>query len=231
MTQTSLEVTEELEHEIDGLSTAYGMLAGDYNLILDGIKRLEAQLTALERQFRHEPGLEMPSALLDQLTLPYQERLESLRNTQVELKMVQENYHAAIEVVQSKINIMNSRTNIATQEEIRGLLEVNTSMQKQSLVFQYAAGLIEFIVLAYYSHTLWSHLVHAAYVAIPPWIQFVVLMLFSGNTVLVTHLIAEYMQGEKHVRGRLIRAAITLTLIFALVVAASILAGSHGTGH
>jgi hypothetical protein len=40
-------------------------------------------------------------------------------------------------------------------------------MQKQGLVYQYAAGLIEFIVLALYSHTLWSHLQHAAYTVIP----------------------------------------------------------------
>lgn len=230
MTQASLAVTEELEQEIQGLSTAYGMLAGDHNLILDGIKRLEILLAAVERQFRHEPGLEMPPALLDQLTSSYQQRLEDLQNTLGEIKMVQENYRAAIEVVQSKIDIMNSRTNIATQEEIRGLLEVNTRMQKQSLVYQYAAGLIEFIVLAYYSHTLWSHLNEGAYAAIPTWIQFLMVMLFSGNTVWVTHLIAEYAQGEHHVRRKLILAAVPLVIILALVMAGSIMFAGHGGG-
>ncbi|MGE5390299.1 MAG: hypothetical protein ACM3PE_04465 [Deltaproteobacteria bacterium] len=228
MTQATLTVTEELEKEIEGLSTAYGMLAGDHNLIIDGIKRLESQLATLERQFRHEPGLELPPALLDQLTGSYQQRLENLHNTLNELKMVLENYRAAIEVVQSKIDIINSRTNIATQEEIRGLLEVNTAMQKQSLVYQYAAGLIEFIVLAYYSHTLWSHLNEGAYAAIPKWIQFLVVLLFSGNTVWVTHLIAEYAQGEKHVRRKLILAAIPLMLILALVIVGSIMFAGHG---
>lgn len=230
MTQATLAITEELEQEIEGLSSAYGMLAGDHNLIIDGIKRLESLLAAIERQFRHEPGLEMPSALLNQLTGCYQQRLENLQNTLGELKMVQENYRAAIEVVQSKIDIMNSRTNIATQEEIRGLLEVNTAMQKQSLVYQYAAGLIEFIVLAYYSHTLWSHLNESAYAAIPTWIQFLVVMLFSGNTVWVTHLIAEYTQGERHVRYKLILAAIPLAIILALVIVGSIIFAGHGGG-
>jgi|GEM_PF-355332 len=230
MTQATLTVTEELEKEVEGLSTAYGMLAGDHNLIIDGIKRLESLLATLERQFRHEPGLELPPALLNQLTGSYQQRSEDLHNTLNELKMVQENYRAAIEVVQSKINIMNSRTNIATQEEIRGLLEVNTVMQKQSLVYQYAAGLIEFIVLAYYSHTLWSHLNEGAYAAIPTWIQFMVVLLFSGNTVWVTHLIAEYAQGEKHVRRKLILAAVPLVIILALVITGSIMFAGHGGG-
>jgi len=230
MTGASLAVTEELEEEIQGLSTAYGMLAGDHNLIIDGIKRLESLLAVVERQLRHEPGLDMPPALLNQLTGSYQQRLEDLKNTLKELKMVQENYRAAIEVVQSKIDIMNSRTNIATQEEIRGLLQVNTAMQKQSLVYQYAAGLIEFIVLAYYSHTLWSHLNEGAYAAIPTWIQLVVVLLFSGNTVWVTHLIAEYTQGEKHVRRKLLLAAIPLVLILALVIVGSIIFAGHGGG-
>lgn len=230
MTTASLAVTEELEQEIEGLSTAYGMLAGDHNLIIDGIKRLESLLAVVERQLRHEPGLEMPPALLNQLTGSYQQRLEDLQNTLKELKMVQENYRAAIEVVQSKIDIMNSRTNIATQEEIRGLLEINMRMQKQSLVYQYAAGLIEFIVLAYYSHTLWSHLNEGAYAAIPSWIQLVVVLLFSGSTVWVTHLIAEYAQGEKHVRRKLILAAIPLVLILVLIIAGSVVFAGHGGG-
>lgn len=231
MSQASLTATDELESEIEGLAGAYGMLVGDQKLIIDGIKRLDAQLGSIERQLANEPALDLPPALFQQLTDPYQERRKDLRNTHDELNIVREDYQAAIEVVQSKIDIMNSRTNIATQEQIKGLLEINTTMQKQSLIFQYAAGLIEFIVLAYYSHTLWSHLDHEAYLAIPGWIQFIVVFLFSGNTVMVTHLLAEYMQGEHHVRKKLIIATIPLVLIFLLVVAASILTGTHGAAH
>ncbi len=231
MTQASLTATEELELEIEGLAGAYGMLVGDQKLIIDGIKKLESLLSSLERQVNNEAALQVPPALFQQLTESYQQRLLDLRNTHDELKMVREDYQAAIEVVQSKIDIMNSRTNIATQEQIKGLLEVNTAMQKQSLVFQYAAGLIEFIVLAYYSHTLWSHLAHAAFLAIPTGIQFIVVLLFSGNMVMVTHLLAEYMQGEHHVRKKLIIATIPLVLIFLLVVVASLMTGTHGAGH
>ncbi len=231
MAQASLTATEELESEIEGLAMAFGKLVGDQNLITDGIKRLEFLISGLEKQLAHESALELPAVLFKQLSESYEQRLADFRNTHEELKMVQDNYQAAIEVVQSKIDIMNSRTNIATQEQIKGLLEVNTAMQKQSLVFQYAAGLIEFIVLAYYSHTLWSHLDHAAYLAIPGWIQFIVVMLFSGNTVLVTHLLAEYMQGDSHVRNKLIIAAIPLVLIIGLVVIASVFVGAHGAAH
>lgn len=231
MPQANHAATDELEAEIEGLAGAYGMLVGDQKLMLDGIKRLETLLGNLQRQIANEPALHVAPALFQHLADAYQQRLVDLRNTHDELNIVREDYQAAIEVVQSKIDIMNSRTNIATQEQIKGLLEINTAMQKQSLVFQYAAGLIEFIVLAYYSHTLWSHLDHAAYLAIPGWIQFIVVFLFSGNTVMVTHLLAEYMQGEHHVRRKLILTTIPLILIFLLVVIASVLVGSHGAAH
>lgn len=231
MSQASLMAAEELEGEIEGLATAYGKLVGDQNMVVDGVKRLEAALLTVERQSTGEPALLLSSLLFKQLTESYQQHLEDLRNTREELNLVRGNYQAAIDVVQSKIEVMNSRTNIATQEQIKGLLEVNIAMQKQSLVFQYAAGLIEFVVLAYYSHTLWSHLQHTAYTVIPSWIQFVVVLLFSGNTVWVTHLLAEYKQGEIHVQKELILASMLLLLIFVVVVAGSIMAGSHAAGH
>lgn len=231
MFQSTTTATDELEAEIEGLAGGYGMLVGNQKMMVDGIKRLELQLGSLERQVLNEPALHVAPALFQQLTEAYQQRLIDLRNTHDELSIVREDYQAAIEVVQSKIDIMNSRTNIETQERIKGLLEINTAMQKQSLVYQYAAGLIEFIVLAYYSHTLWSHLFHAAYVAIPSWIQLITVFLFSGNTVLVTHYLAEYSQGDHHVRKKLIITAIPLVLLVGLVLAASMLLGSHGAAH
>lgn len=231
MNQATLMEAEELENEIQRLATAYGKLVGDQNLVVDGLKELETTLLVMERQINADTTLLMPAAVFTQLTESYQQRREDLRNMRDELNEVQEDYRAAMNVVQSKIEVMNSRTNIATQEQIKGLLEINTEMQKQGLVYQYAAGLIEFIVLAYYSHTLWSHLQHTAFTVIPSWIQFITFMIFSGNIVWATHLIAEYKQGEHHVRKKLIVAIILFLLLFALIIAGSILAGSHVTEH
>ncbi len=231
MNQVSILASEDLEREIEGLATAFGKVLGDQSLISDGINRLNSMLDSLKRQIVQEPVRQMYLNMLQQMNQTYQERLVELRHTYEELNLVRENYKAAIEVVQSKIEVMNNRTNIVTQQQIKGLLEVNTAMQKQSLVFQYAAGLIEFIIIAYYSHTLWSHLEHTAYTVIPSWIQFIVVMLFSGSAVLVTHLLAEYMQGDIHVRRKLILTSILLLLIFILTVVGSVIARSQGVTH
>lgn len=229
--QSSLEESTELEQQINELSASYGMIAGDYTLLSEDCKKIEVLLSDLNRQFRIQPGLNLDEEFRDNITQPYHRRLQEMFDTLDELRISRENHQAAIEVVRSKVDILNSRANIATQEQIKNLMEVNTQMQKQSLVFQYAAGLIEFIVLAYYSHSLWSHLAHNAYALIPGWIQFVVVMVFSGSTVFCTHLLAEYIQGEHHVRRKLIYSSLFLIGLFIFVLVGTVLLGAKSPGH
>lgn len=223
----SLREVEELEDQIQELSASYGIIAGDYSVVLDGCNRISSLLDSLSRQLDSEAAMQLGPEFKSKLLEPYQRRLQELINCAEELRISRENHQAAIEVVRSKIDIMNGRANIATQEQIRNLMELNISMQKQSLVFQYAAGLIEFIVLAYYSHSLWSHLAHDAYLAIPAWIQFIFVMAFSGNTVYTTHLLSEYIQGEIHIKRKLIFSIIPLIAIFITVLIASSLLSAN----
>ncbi|NLX02416.1 MAG: hypothetical protein GXY40_07790 [Syntrophomonadaceae bacterium] len=229
--QSSSEESAQLEQQINELSASYGMIAGDYALLSTDCKKIEVLLSDLNRQFRIQPGLKLDDEFRDNITQPYYRRLQEMLDTLDELRISRENHQAAIEVVRSKVDILNSRANIATQEQIKDLMEVNTEMQKQSLVFQYAAGLIEFIVLAYYSHSLWSHLAHNAYAAIPGWIQFIVVMVFSGSTVYCTHLLAEYIQGEHHVRRKLIYSGIFLLALFVFVLVTTLLLGAKSPAH
>lgn len=217
MNQPSLNTNEELERDIEGLATAYAKLVADRKLVGDGLKKLGSRLDDMERRLSNEPVFAVNSEEIGNILAPYYERRDELNQSYQDLILAENNYQAAIEVVQSKIQVMNSRTNISTQEQIRELLNINTEMQKKSLVYQYAAGLIEFIILAYYSYNLWSHLTHTAAEIIPSGTQFVLLMLFSGNTVLLTHYLAEYAQGDAHVRNRLIYTGITLLVILTII--------------
>jgi len=221
-----MEEAMELEEQIEGLSRAYGKIAGDYNTLLSAANRLSSLLQSFRQQLGSLRGADFSEGFISEMINPYLIRLREIEEAQNSVIISRENHRAAIEVARSKIDIMNARSNIATQKEIRNLMQLNVTIQKQSLVFQYAAGLIEFIVLAYYSHSLWSHLAHGAYAVIPGWIQFLVVIAFSGNTVYCTHLMAEYMQGDHHVKNKLIAAAIPLFLILFIVIAASALLSS-----
>ena len=101
-------------------------------------------------------------------------------------------------------------------------------MQKQSLVFQYAAGLIEFIVLAYYSHSLWKNLAYQAYNMIPASIQFMVVLLFSGHAVYCTHLLAEYIQGEHEVKNKVAIALLLMALLLGVIIVYTAWISSQG---
>lgn len=214
----AMKKVEELEEQVQELSSSYGILAGDYNMIREGISRINGLLQAVLLQIKGEYFWQMDSGLEGSILNPYYRRLSELKSTADELRASRENHQAAIDVVRSRIDIMLSFQNIETQGRIKTLMELNTSMQKQSLTFQIAAGIIEFIVLAYYSHSLWKNLAHNAYNLIPPGVQLFMVVLFSWTAVYCTHLIAEYRQGDHHVRGRMmLYSGLLLALLFIIV--------------
>lgn len=219
---------EELEEHISVLSNGYGRLAGDVSITREGCHKIDNLLKDLRRQMASEPSLNMAPELREQIFIPYQRRRDELNAALQEINSSRENHQAAIEVVRSRIDLLMSKENIETQNQIRNLMELNTSIQKQSLTFQFAAGLIEFIVLAYYSHSLWKALAPDAYHAISGSIQFLFVIAFSGNTVYLTHLVAEYLQGDHHVKRKLLIFSLSALTIFVIVAAASFLLSGQG---
>ena len=222
MEQGKLKAAEDLEMQIHSLSSAYGILNGDYSLLADGRNRLDTALQNLRNMLLSESVLDIKPEVLQELLMPYEQRLQEMQVSLDELRLSRENHQAAIDVVRSKVDIMMSKTNIETQEQIKDLMMLNTSMQKQSLTFQFAAGLIEFIVLAYYGHSLWKNLAHAAYENIPGVIQLVFVLLFAGGTVYCTHLWAEFLQGEHHIKNKVMAVTLILFLFFTIIFVASI---------
>ncbi len=221
--QGKLKAAEDLETQIQALSSAYGILSGDYSLLAEGHNKLNTAIQKLRNMMLNEPVLDIKPEALHELMMPYEQRLQEIQASLDELRLSRENHQADIDVVRSKVDIMMSKTNIETQQQIKELMVLNTSMQKQSLTFQFAAGLIEFIVLAYYGHSLWKNLAHAAYENIPALIQFIFVLLFAGGTVYCTHLWAEYLQGEHHVKKQLIATTLILLIFFTVILVASVL--------
>lgn len=227
--QNGLKQVEELEEQVQSLSAAYGMTAANISLVNDGRLRLEDSLVKFQSRLGREPALKLEQYQLDNIVQPFTKTLKQMNNLHEMLVASRDSHQAGIDVVRSRIDIMNSRSNIATQEKIRQLMELNTSIQKQGLAFQFAAGLIEFVLLAYYSHSLWKNLAHGAYMAIPPSVQFVAVILFSGLTTYLTHVLAEYLQGDQHQKKKVIIAGIPLFLLFLLILTGTVFfsSGAH----
>ncbi|MGE5397161.1 MAG: hypothetical protein ACM3MK_06440 [Chitinophagales bacterium] len=216
---------DSLEQELQDLSTSYGILAGNYRIIREGYNRVNDRLTKVRQKLMTITGLTLTPSSLGIILGYYEKRLNDLKNLAEDLQGAMENFRAAIEVVRSRIEILISRENLVLQEGIKVVLETNTSIQKQSLTFQVAASLIEFIVLAYYSLSLWKYLAPEAYHRVPGWETFLLISSFSGIVVYCTHLIAERIQGEKHVTFKLVIAIFLLLMIFVFILYLSGLSG------
>lgn len=219
---------EELEEQIKALSSAYARLATDINLINEGRRRLEKGWHSFTQKLKQEKAFKISDYQLASLGQTFLDTIDNANGLCQTLIISRDSHQAAIDVVQSRIEILNSRINMATQEKIRELMELNTSIQKQGLAFQFAAGLIEFIVLAYYSHSLWKNLVYNAYHNIPSFFQLIAVLLFSGLTTYLTHLLAEYVQGHTHLKTRIIVTALPLLLLLLFIVLASIIFNGSG---
>ena len=233
MNQPSVDVNQALESNIKELATAFAKLVADETLLSDGIRRMDTMLEGAQRRFLNEPALQLEPEQVREMLAAYHTRREDLQELRDDLNLLEKNYHEAIAVVQGRIQVMNSRTNLETQDQIRELLNVNLEMQKKSMVYQFAAGLIEFIVLAYYSLSIWTNVAPVAAAVIPGWIKLVFVFLFSGTTVLVTHFLSEYLQGETHVRRNLIIFGLILTAILITIFlgtwSANMTPGVHAT--
>lgn len=128
MKHDSLVISEELDSDIEGMAAAFAKLMADKKLVNDGIRRLGAMLKAVQKQIQREPACARNADIFQPVWGSYQERLMALRYACHDLNLVESNYQSAIEVVQSKIQVINSRTNIETQAQIKDLLKVNIYM-------------------------------------------------------------------------------------------------------
>lgn len=224
----SAEQMEELENQLQSLSMSFGLIASNYSIILEGIDRIQQLINYSRYLIDKQKIIQINDKLYEKIFDYYFTKLKDLENLASSLRISRENYQSAISVIRSKLDIIISHESINTQNQIKNIMELNTSIQKQGLIFQFAAGLVEFIILSYYSHSLWKSLAYSAYHIVPGWLQFAITCIFSGITVYLTHLIAEYMQGEKHHRTRIIIFAfILLTLLIFIFASSFILDNSH----
>ena len=65
---------------------------------------------------------------------------------------------AAIDVVQTQVDLMRSKESVELQRQFNLVLAQNVDLQRKSLTLQIAAGFVEFIVIAYYSLSIWKNL-------------------------------------------------------------------------
>lgn len=214
----------QLEGYMSELSQGYGVLTANRRVAQEGINRLRQQADQM-RRYLGRGGLGLEKEVLESIVQPVYGEIKELEQLASALNYGREDYHAGLEVVRGKIDVLVSRESLNLQSNVMKLLEHSSKMQRQSLTFQVAASLIEFIILAYYGTALWKYLAPEAFHAMPGWALALTVLIFSGDAVYLTHLIAEKIQGEKHLRTRIIISAVILAAVLLLIVGLQFISG------
>jgi hypothetical protein len=201
---------EDLEKDIDTLSSKYAILVNDSHLIRKARTTLEDDIEVIYdrlKEFGEVPseGLEIVKDSID-----LKKKLEYTENS---LSYGIKSTKTAIDTVRTNIDLLRSRENIYLQEE--------------SVSFQVAAGVLEFIIIYYYSIASWEHIIGVERLdVIPPPIRFMSILLFASLAVALTHFVGtSYKENWKLNKG-MIFSALGLLAVFLYIVLLSIQTGS-----
>lgn len=199
--QSELEKSRFWEETLQELAQLYGTL-GSNALVL---KSIEATLQRdLNRQnkilLRLTKDVSGPRTLLTDVLPEFSNQLKDFQQTSQQLQLSLQNAKAAIDVVQTQVELIHANETVA--------------LQKEGLSLQVAAAFIEFIVVIYYSLSVWKTLTpEDTFHHIPALLKLAVVVGFASSAVAVTHFAAEKFQGHTAARNKL---RLSLVLLFAL---------------
>lgn len=204
---------EAFEEDIGELSRSYERLVSYGRLIREARGDIQTDISALDADLEelgarpdngngfHELYLAKSSQFLQQL---------SAAARQVEAS--QENARAAIEVVSTRVSLLQSSEAVSIAAGIK-------SLQEEGLTLQAAAGLIELVLVYYYSLSSWKLLAPEAFKHVPGSLKLFVILAFSLSAVAATHTGAHALREQKITRDVFVSLVVlALSLIGILVL-------------
>lgn len=198
-----------LETEITRLSYDYGTIAGYYRLLQESQNKLRNSFQQMIYSARRLFGSETETALNRYLQQCRQIE-EEINDALSQCTMLMSDIKAALDVVRARVDLLHSRESITLQQQLKTIMDQNVLLQKESLTLQVAASFVEFIVIAYYSFSLWKYLSNPEiFHRIPSLLVIFLVVSFAGLAVLSTHFLAH---------DRLLSRRILLTIILLLIV-------------
>jgi hypothetical protein len=200
---------EALEKEVDTLSTKYGILVNDGHLIRKARTTLEDDMENVYRALG-EFG-KIPEGDLDIINNSM-ELQKKLIEDEKSISYAIKNVNTAIDTVRTNVDLLRSRENIY--------------LQKEAVSFQVAAGVLEFIIVFYYSIASWEHIIGTERIEfIPPQIRFITIFTFALLSVALTHFVGESFREKWKINKGMILSGAALILVFIYIVYISLQTG------
>jgi hypothetical protein len=200
---------ETLEKDIDALSSKYAILVNDAHSIKKARIAIEDDV---EMVYAHlKDFAKLPPDGLDILKNSMALK-EKLLDAETSLSHAIKNTKTAIDTVRTSVDLLRSRENIFLQEE--------------AVSIQVAAGVLEFIIIFYYSLTSWLHIIgEERFESIPPAIRFILIFIFSSFAVALTHYIGKSYREKWKLNKGMVITWVGLLVVFLYIVHLSIQTG------
>jgi hypothetical protein len=191
-----------LEGDIDLLSSKYAILVNDGHLLRKARTTLEDDIDMVQARLNEfgkipSEGLEIIRGSID--------LNDSLKEAEISISYAIKNTKTAIDTVRTSVELLRSRENIFLQEE--------------AISFQVAAGVLEFIIIFYYSLTSWLHI-------LPPPTKFITIFLFALSGVMLTHFVGKSYKEKWRLNKGMIITIAAMIAVFIYIVFLSIKTGN-----
>lgn len=209
--------SNDLDEAINQLSGQYGVLAGYYRLLRESRTILDRSYSRLVQTARRLLGERLETDLADYLSVSRQAQ-ERVERAGERVALTMGDVKAGIEVVRTRVDLMRSRESVELQRQFKQVMDQNVALQQESLTMQIAAGFVEFIILAYYSFSLWKYLSQPeVFHHIPAWLTLLITLIFAADAVYLTHVLAH----GRHWSRPLVLATFILAAVFGVMAALS----------
>ncbi len=190
---------EIMEARIEQLALNYGIIASYFRLLQESqglLERSQSRITAAARKIY---GNKLESNLQEYLAV-CRKATRDVQQASDRVNLIMNEVKAAIDVVQTQVDLMRSKESVELQRQFNLVLTQNLDLQRKSLTLQIAAGFVEFIVIAYYSLSIWKNLSDPnIFKHIPAALTLIIAASFAGLAVFGTHLLAHEHRSFKQI--------------------------------
>ncbi len=214
--QVAQSPAEVMEAKIEQLALNYGVIASYFRLMQESQGLLERSQSRVTTAARNIYGNTLESNLQEYLAV-CRKTAGDVQHASDRVNLIMNEVKAAIDVVQTQVDLMRSKESVELQRQFNLVLTQNVDLQRKSLTLQVAAGFVEFIVIAYYSLSIWKSLSDSnIFHHIPAILTLIIAGSFAGLAVFGTHLLAHEHRSFKQIALATCGILILLTLMAVL---------------
>lgn len=212
--------TDILDRTMENVSDIYSSLVLNARVIKRAHSDLNNELNLLmEAVERITLAGDEKNTFFTKYQRRYQSKLRDFASAFEDVNDTLENIKTTIEVIQARIELVRNKESVIIQKQIKNLLDQNVVLQEEGRTIEIAAGLIEFIIVMYYTLNIWKTLTPPLiFEKIPASLKFALLLLFAGDVVLATRLAVDFIKRKRGIEGKFILSLLGICLLVFLMI-------------